>query len=137
MSRIDKTNWYFELCDIICKRSTCIRKQVGAIIVKEGRILTTGYNGAPSGMGHCIDIGKCSRPKEDWDGINYVNCMAIHAEQNAMLQAAKFGISIDGADIFVTTKPCIICLKMLKGSGIRNCSYKDKHGVIRYFTVRS
>ena len=130
MSRINKTDWYFELCDTISKRSTCIRKHVGAIIVKEGRILSTGYNGAPSGEIHCIDTLNCVRPKEAYDGISYTECRANHAEWNCIIQAAKYGISIEGADIYVTLKPCTICLKVLKSVGIRVCHYRNATGYL-------
>jgi len=129
--RIEKIDWYFDLCKTISKRSTCIRKQVGAIIVREGKILTTGYNGPSSGENHCIDIGYCQRPKEEWDGVNYVNCKAIHAEQNAILQAAKFGITIKGANLYCTIEPCEICKKLIKGSGLRGYYYIDSEGEVK------
>lgn len=128
-SRINKEDWYFELCKVVSKRSTCLRKQIGAIIVKDGQILATGYNGAPPGKPHCIDIG-CQRPKEDYDGVNYVNCAAIHAEQNCILQAADYGIAIKGATLYCTMEPCPMCRKLIEGSGLEGYRYKEANGYI-------
>lgn len=126
--RLTKDNWYINICKAIAKRSTCTRKNIGAIIVKDGRILCTGYNGAPSGDPHCLDTG-CTRPKEDYEGINYVKCKAIHAEQNAILQAAKYGIKIKGATLYSTHAPCEICKKLIKGSGLRGYNYIENNKV--------
>ena len=119
--------YFMELVDTIKKRSTCIRRQVGAIIVKDNRILTTGYNGAPSGLHHCIDMG-CIREKLGVpSGERHELCRALHAEQNAMIQASKYGINIDGATIYITTQPCMICAKMIINAGIKRVVYSGDY----------
>lgn len=103
----------------VATRSTCIRRQVGAVVVKEKRILTTGYNGAPSGLAHCPEVG-CLREKLNIpSGQRQEICRGIHAEQNAIIQAALHGVPIAGADIYVTHQPCITCAKMLINAGIK------------------
>ena len=111
-------------------RSTCLRRQVGAVIVKDKKILTTGYNGAPSGLKHCLDIG-CLRDKlKIPSGERHELCRATHAEQNAIVQAAVFGVSIDGATMYSTTQPCILCTKLIINAGIKRIviqhSYPDR-----------
>jgi dCMP deaminase len=119
--------YFMQLVEIIKTRSTCVRRQVGAIVVKENRILTTGYNGSPSGCKHCEEIG-CVRQKLGIpSGQRHELCRALHAEQNAIIQAAKYGINIDGACIYVTTQPCVICAKMIINSGINRIVYKGEY----------
>ncbi len=111
-------------------RSTCLRRQVGAALVKEKRVLTTGYNGSPQGMAHCLDIGCLREELGIPSGERHELCRAIHAEQNAIIQAATSGTSIWGATLYCTTFPCVLCAKMLINSGVRkiyvNDSYPDK-----------
>ena len=106
-------------------RSTCRRRQVGAVIVKNKKVLATGYNGAPAGLQHCLDIG-CLREKLGIpSGQRHELCRAIHAEQNAIIQAATSGISISGGILYSTTFPCILCAKMLINSGIKEIYVLD------------
>lgn len=108
---------------LVAERSTCLRRQVGAIAVRDKRILATGYNGAPSGLRHCLEIG-CLRDKlQIPSGERHELCRALHAEQNVIIQAAQHGISIDGADIYCTDLPCVICAKMLINAGIKTIYY--------------
>ncbi len=106
-------------------RSTCLRRQVGAVIVKDKRVLSTGYNGSPSGLSHCLDVG-CLREKlKIPSGERHELCRAIHAEQNAIIQAATSGVSIEGATLYSTTYPCVLCAKMIINAGIRTIYITD------------
>ena len=99
-------------------RSTCLRRQVGAVIVKNKKVLATGYNGAPSGLTHCLETG-CLREKLNIpSGERHELCRAIHAEQDAIIQAATSGVSIEGGVLYSTTFPCVLCAKMLINAGI-------------------
>lgn len=110
--------YFIGLASFVSSRSTCLRRQVGAVAVRDKRILATGYNGAPSGLDHCLDIG-CLRQELDIpSGQNHELCRALHAEQNVIIQAAVHGISLAGASLYVTTTPCSICAKMLINCGI-------------------
>lgn len=104
---------------LAASRSTCLRRQVGAVIVKDKKVLATGYNGSPSGLRHCLDIG-CLRDEMGIpSGQRHELCRAIHAEQNAIIQAATSGVSIKGGILYSTTFPCILCAKMLVNSGVK------------------
>ncbi len=123
-------DYFLEIASLVAKRSTCLRRQVGAVVVKDKRILTTGYNGAPSGLEHCAKVG-CLRQKLNIpSGQRHELCRALHAEMNALLQAAQYGISVKDAVVYCTNHPCIICAKMIVNSGIRRIvilsSYPDK-----------
>ena len=114
-----------ELADIAAKRSTCLRHQVGAVLVRDRRVLSTGYNGAPQGMAHCLDIG-CMRDKMQISSGEHAElCRAAHAEQNAVVQAALGGVSPQGAELFVTLFPCVICTKILINAGITRITYRE------------
>ena len=133
VSRPSWDEYFMELASVVAKRSTCLRQKVGAVIVKDKRILATGYNGAPSGMAHCLDIG-CLREKLSVpSGERIELCRGLHAEQNAIIQAAKFGICIEGATIYTTHCPCITCAKMIINAGIKRVvygkEYADKRGL--------
>jgi len=122
--------YFLEMAGLVAKRSTCLRRSVGAVLVSEKRILATGYNGAPSGLKHCIEIG-CMRQKlKVPSGERHELCRALHAEQNALIQASLHGISVKGATLYATTQPCIICAKMLINAGIKEIvitqGYPDK-----------
>jgi dCMP deaminase len=109
----------------VAKRSTCLRRSVGASIVKDKRILSTGYNGAPSGLKHCLEIG-CLREKMNVaSGERHELCRGIHAEQNAIIQAAFHGVSIRGASLYCTNLPCSICAKMIVNAGLVKIYYLD------------
>jgi dCMP deaminase len=124
--------YFIEVASVVSKRSTCLRRQVGAVIVRDKRILSTGYNGAPSGLPHCDEVG-CLRAAENVpSGQRQEICRALHAEQNALVQAARHGINVDGSTIYVTLEPCVLCSKMLINAGIRRIvfveSYPDPFG---------
>lgn len=111
--------YFIKITKIVAERSTCLRRQVGAIIVKDNRIITTGYNGAPQNMAHCEALGGCMREKLGIpSGERHEICRATHAEQNAIIQAAVMGVSIDGGTCYVTDSPCSLCAKMLINAGI-------------------
>jgi len=113
------------MAQLASTRSTCIRRHVGAVLVKEKKILATGYNGAPSGISHCADVG-CLRDEEQIpSGQRHELCRGLHAEQNAILQAAYHGVSIQGSVLFCTNFPCVICSKMLINAGIRQIFYLE------------
>ena len=119
--------YFMEIADLVRTRSTCVRRQVGAVIVKDKRILATGYNGAPIGCKHCTDIG-CMREKLSIpSGERHELCRAIHAEQNAIVQAAHSGVAIDGAVIYVTHQPCVLCAKMIINAGIKKIIFKGEY----------
>lgn len=126
--RVSWDEYFMEIAEIVKSRSTCLRRQVGAVIVKDNRIITTGYNGAPSGLDHCIDMGECYREKLGVpSGQRHELCRALHAEQNAIIQAANLGISTNGAILYVTTQPCVICAKMCINAGIVKIVYKGPY----------
>jgi len=110
---------------IITKRSTCLRRQVGAILVKDKRILATGYNGAPAGLKHCQEVGCLREASSVPSGIQHELCRGLHAEQNVIIQAAYHGISINGSTLYCTTKPCVICSKMIINAGIEKIYYNE------------
>ena len=117
--------YFMEITELVAKRSTCRRRAVGAVLVKEKRILSTGYNGAPAGVRHCIDIGCLREELKIPSGEKHELCRGIHAEQNAIIQAALHGVKIDGAILFCTNLPCAICAKMIINAGIRRIFYKS------------
>lgn len=119
MERPSWDEYFMEMAILTSKRSTCLRRQVGAVIVKDRHIIATGYNGAPRGIKHCEERGGCLREKLNVpSGERHELCMAVHAEQNAIIQAATLGQSIEGGVIYVTNQPCVICAKMIINAGI-------------------
>lgn len=124
MGRPDWDDYFMKITRLVSQRATCLRRQVGALLVKDHRILTTGYNGAPSGLRHCLDIG-CLREKENVpSGQRHELCRALHAEQNAILQAALHGVSVKGAVLYCTHHPCSLCAKMLVNAGVTKIIYE-------------
>ena len=125
---ISRPSWeayFMDITFLVAKRSTCLRRAVGALIVKDKRILSTGYNGAPTGIKHCIETG-CIREKLNVaSGENHELCRGIHAEQNAIIQAAYHGASIKNATLFCTNLPCSICAKMIINAGIKKICYNS------------
>lgn len=120
-------DYFMEIARVVAKRSTCLRRRVGAIVVLEKRILTTGYNGAPTGLAHCLEVG-CLREKMGIpSGERHELCRGLHAEQNAIIQAAVWGISIKGATLYVTCQPCALCAKMLINAGIKKIVYEGEY----------
>jgi len=117
--------YFLQVARLVSKRTTCLRRSVGAVLVKDKKILATGYNGAPSGLKHCIDIG-CLREKlKIPSGERHELCRGLHAEQNVLLQAALYGVSTRGSTIYITNQPCIICAKMLINAGIKEVAISD------------
>lgn len=117
--------YFMEIANVVAKRSTCLRIHVGAVIVKEGQILSTGYNGAPHGFEHCLDIG-CIREKENVaHGTRHELCRAVHAEQNAIIQAAIHGVSIEGGTVYCTHQPCILCAKMIINAKMKRVVFQN------------
>ncbi len=117
---------FMELTEHIATWSSCLRRHVGAVIVKDKRIMTTGYNGAPAGVKTCIERGSCMRNKMNIpSGTHAELCYAAHAEQNAIIQAAKEGISLKGCVLYCTHQPCVVCAKMIINSGIKEVIYKE------------
>src|SRR6056297_155785 len=126
--RPDWNQYFMDIAELVKTRSTCLRRQVGAVIVKDRRILTTGYNGAPSGMRHCLELGGCLREQMKVpSGERHELCRALHAEQNAIIQAAYHGISIQGGTMYVTLQPCSLCAKMAVNAGIVKIVFKGSY----------
>lgn len=125
--------YFLELAHLVSRRSTCLRRNVGAVLVKDKRILATGYNGSPRGLKHCLDIGCIRQKLKIPSGERHELCRALHAEQNALIQASLYGISVNGSTLYATNQPCIICAKMLINAGIREIvasdGYPDKMAV--------
>ncbi|MHA2135491.1 MAG: deoxycytidylate deaminase [Candidatus Thorarchaeota archaeon] len=127
MARKSKDVYFSEIADLVSSRSTCIRNQVGAVLVKDSQILSTGYNGAPKGIPHCDEVG-CMREKMGLkSGERHELCRGLHAEQNAIIQAAFHGVSVKGAKAYVTTMPCSICAKMMINAGIEEIVYMEHY----------
>lgn len=117
--------YFMNITALVAKRSTCTRRSVGSVIVKDKRILSTGYNGAPTGIRHCIETG-CLREKlKVASGERHELCRGIHAEQNAIIQAAYHGVSIKDATVFCTNLPCSICAKMIINAGIKEICFQS------------
>jgi len=120
-------DYFMELAKLVATRSTCLRREVGAVLVKDKRILATGYNGAPRGMNHCLEIG-CLRDQLGIpSGTRAELCRAVHAEQNAIIQCAIYGVSSEGSTIFVTHQPCTICTKILINAGVKRIVYENPY----------
>ncbi|CAH2031242.1 deoxycytidylate deaminase [Trichlorobacter ammonificans] len=124
MSRPSWDQYFIDITHLVATRSTCLRRQVGALLVKNRNILATGYNGTPSGIRHCEETGCLRERLQVPSGERHELCRGLHAEQNAIIQAARHGINIDGSTLYCTTMPCIICSKMLINAGIRRIVYE-------------
>ena len=125
MTRPGWDEYFMEITRLVARRSSCLRRQVGAVLVKDRNILATGYNGVPTGITHCAETG-CLRAKLNVpSGERHELCRGLHAEQNAIIQAAKHGTNIDGATLYSTTMPCIICSKMIINAGIGRIVYEQ------------
>jgi dCMP deaminase len=124
----DRPSWetyFMDITMLVAKRSTCQRRAVGAVLVKDKRLLATGYNGAPSHLKHCLDIGCLREELKVPSGEKHELCRGIHAEQNAIVQAAFHGVSIKGATLFCTNLPCAICAKMIINAGIDKIYFNE------------
>ena len=124
MDKWDKR--FMEMTELVGSWASCYRRKVGAVIIKDKRVMTTGYNGASEGITSCMQRGECIREKlKIPSGTRAETCYAAHAEQNAIIQAARYGINIDGATLYCTHQPCGICAKMIINAGIKRVVYKD------------
>ena len=118
-TRMSWDEYFMEMAKLAAKRSTCLRRNVGAVIVQDKHVVATGYNGAPKGIPHCSELGGCYRTAHNIpSGERHELCRALHAEQNAIIQAATYAQSIEGASIYITHQPCVICAKMIINAGI-------------------
>jgi dCMP deaminase len=121
--------YFMNIAQVVATRSTCPRKYVGAVIVRNRTILSTGYNGSIRGMPHCSDVGHMMEDN---------HCVAtIHAEANAIIQAARNGVTIEGADVYVTASPCWNCFKQIANAGVRRIVYGEFYRDARIFDVAS
>jgi dCMP deaminase len=127
MTRPDNDTYFMKMAELVGTRSTCLRRQVGAVIVKEKRVLTTGYNGAPKGLSHCGELGCIRKQNQIESGTRHELCRGVHAEQNAVIQAAYFGVSIKDAAMYTTNFPCVLCSKIIVNAGIKEVVYKDEY----------
>ncbi len=125
-NRISWDEYFMEMAELTARRSTCLRRHVGAVIVKDRHVIATGYNGSPRGLSHCGDRGGCLREKlQIPSGQRHELCRAVHAEQNAIIQAATLGQSIEGGTIYITNQPCVVCAKMIVNAGISRIVVRD------------
>jgi dCMP deaminase len=125
-TRLGLDEYFMNITKVVAKRSTCRHLAVGAIVVKDKRILATGYNGAPKGLDHCLDVGCLIKKVEDGSGGLKEQCVrTVHAEQNAIIQAAIHGVNVEGATLYTTHAPCLICTKMIINAGIKRVVYAN------------
>ncbi|MDP2183514.1 MAG: cytidine/deoxycytidylate deaminase family protein [Actinomycetota bacterium] len=127
MPRPSWDEYFMNIAVQVSGRSTCLRRHTGAVLVKDKRILATGYNGTPAGLAHCEQVGCLREQRNIRSGSNHELCRGIHAEQNAVIQAAKHGIAIDGAAVYCTHQPCVLCAKILLNAGITGIAYRDSY----------
>lgn len=125
--RPDWDHYFMQVADLVKTRSTCTRRQVGAVLVNGRHIIATGYNGAVTGAPHCEDAGCIRQQMGIKSGERHELCVAVHAEQNALIQAAQYGISVAGATLYCTAMPCAICAKLIVNAGIRRVVYRDPY----------
>jgi len=119
-------SYFLEIAKLVATRSTCLRRQVGAVIVKDRQIISTGYNGAPSGIMSCMELGSCYREQNNIpSGEKHETCSAVHAEANAIVQAAKHGISVKGSTMYITHQPCSMCARLIVNSGIKHVYWEE------------
>jgi dCMP deaminase len=125
MSRPSWPEYFMSIARLVATRSTCLRRAVGAVLVKDKRILATGYNGAPTGIRHCEEKGCLRERLEVNPGERHELCRGLHAEQNVIIQAAYYGVMTQGTTLYTTHKPCIICSKMLINAGVKKIVFLD------------
>jgi dCMP deaminase len=124
MQRPAWDEYFMQIARLVASRSTCMRRQVGALLVHQKHVLATGYNGVPSGITHCDETGCLREQLQVPSGERHELCRGLHAEQNAIIQAAKHGVNIAAATLYCTDSPCIICTKMLINAGIKRIVYR-------------
>ena len=126
----DRPTWddyFLQMASVVARRSTCLRRHVGALLVRDKRVLATGYNGAPAALPHCEEVG-CRRAELGVaSGTGWELCRGLHAEQNAIIQGALHGVSVRGSTLYCTTQPCIICAKMLINAGVKRVVYRGDY----------
>ena len=146
MERISKEDYYLRIAEQVAKRSTCLRRQYGAVIVKNDEIISTGYNGAARGEINCCDAGKCWRESNNIPhGVQYESCVAVHAEQNAIISASRqemlgatlYLAGFENGKKLLNAKPCVICERMIKNAGISKVIALDKTGVVSIISARN
>jgi len=125
MERLSFDEYFMQITELVAKRSTCTRRHVGAVLVKDKNILATGYNGAPRKIAHCLETGCLREQMNIPSGERHELCRGLHAEQNAIIQAAYHGINIRETILFCTNQPCLICSKMLINAGIKEIIYLE------------
>ena len=125
MQRPSWPEYFMSIAKLVASRSTCMRRSVGAVLVKGKRILATGYNGVPTGIVHCSEAGCIRESLEINSGERHELCRGLHAEQNVIIQAAYYGVTTKGTTIYSTHKPCIICSKMLINAGVEKIIYLE------------
>jgi dCMP deaminase len=123
--RPDWDTYFLDIADLVSRRSTCLRRAVGAGLVRDRRILATGYNGAPSKLEHCLDIGCLRQQLKVPSGERHELCRGLHAEQNVIIQAALHGVITKGSTLYCTNHPCVICAKMIINAGIIRIVVRD------------
>ena len=123
--RPDWDEYFLDIAELVSRRSTCRRRSVGAVLVKEKRILATGYNGAPSGLRHCLDLGCLREQNNVPSGERHELCRGLHAEQNSIIQAALHGVSVKEATLYCTNHPCVICAKMIINAGVAKVIFQE------------
>lgn len=126
----DRPSWdeyFMGLANQVATRTTCLRRAVGCVLVRDRRIIATGYNGAPTGLRHCGEVGCLRQQLNVPSGQKHELCRALHAEQNALIQAARYGLSVEGATVYVNTQPCVLCAKMLINAGITEIVYQNPY----------
>ena len=126
-NRPDWDTYFLDIVELVSRRSTCLRRAVGAGLVRDRRILATGYNGAPSKLQHCLDIGCLREQLKVPSGERHELCRGLHAEQNAIIQAALHGVSTKDASLYCTNHPCVICAKMIINAGIVRIVIRDDY----------
>lgn len=147
MERIDKVNYYLDIAETVLKRSTCIRRCFGAIIVKNDEIIATGFNGAPRGRKNCCDLKYCLREKLDIPrGERYEMCRSVHAEQNAIISASRkdllgstlylVGKEVETGDYVSNSNPCSLCKRMIINAGIKEVVLRDNKDKYRVVSVQ-
>ena len=127
MARPSWDEYFMAIADHVADRATCVRRSVGAVLVKDKRILATGYNGVPTGLAHCDEVGCIRDQRGIPSGTQHELCRGTHAEQNVVIQAARHGIAIDGATAYCTHQPCVLCAKILINAGIIAIIYREAY----------
>jgi dCMP deaminase len=125
--RVSWDEYFMQITHVVATRSTCLRRQVGAVIVLDRHIIATGYNGAPRGLAHCQEVGCLREQQQIASGQRHELCRALHAEQNAIIQAAVSGVSIADGTLYTNVFPCVLCAKMLINSRISRIVYEQDY----------